>query len=405
MTERGAPLAAEGVRQTKGGLSPAEVFDAFPYGIIVVDESGFVLSCNDAAKRLLGLSADDPAAAGMTCCDLFGCLEPDGALGHACITDAALTTRGPVPEIRVDLPGTPSGAAWITAGRVEGEARHVIYQVRPGRAEDRRRRTEPHWTTGPLLHVRALGATEVDSPEGPIGGQWLEQRAGQLLKFLICERHRVVPLDEIADVFWREAGRSGPNNVRHFIHALRDRLQPCRTERGESAFIVTREGGYALNLRRIDLDVEHFEQLAAAGFAREEGDGRRERDLEEAARLYQGDLVAEEYYAEWAMPERDRLRGLARRALWVLATTRLVRGDCDGAQARLERIIEIEPFETAAHRALIALCLDVGNLSEAHRRYASLRARMRANFGMDPDFDLAQLRQRRGGAAAAFPLP
>ena len=41
----------------------------------------------------------------------------------------------------------------------------------------------------PEVHrVFAMGTLRIESPRGPLTGDWLEQRPGQLLRFLVCER-------------------------------------------------------------------------------------------------------------------------------------------------------------------------------------------------------------------------
>src|SRR5256885_9497574 len=85
-----------------------------------------------------------------------------------------------------------------------------------------------HWLDGPRLRIFALGGMRVESREGPLAGDWLEQRPGQLLRYLVSERHRVVPTEAIASAVWGQSGRNAPNTVRHLCHALPERLQPHR---------------------------------------------------------------------------------------------------------------------------------------------------------------------------------
>ncbi len=81
--------------------------------------------------------------------------------------------------MRIDTP-MPTGptAMWAAAGKIGRDGKRVVLQLRPGIAQDRRRRTEPHWMTGPRLRIRTLGSTVVESDEGPIRGAWLDQRTG-----------------------------------------------------------------------------------------------------------------------------------------------------------------------------------------------------------------------------------
>jgi DNA-binding SARP family transcriptional activator len=371
-------------------LSFRDVFAEFPYGILVLDRAGAVVAANGAARSLVGRLRRNGAA--VTCCELFGCQRPDGPLVEGCLTELARDADGTLPEVRVDLPKSPGGAGWVTAAPMTGSGR-VMLQLRPGALRDRRRRTEPHWSAGPQLRIRTLGRTVVASGEGPIGGEWLKQRPGQLLKYMVCERGRTVYPDEIVDIFWPDAGRGGLNNVRHFIHALRDRLEPNRPHREPSSFVLTRNGGYALDLDKVELDVGQFESLVSSGMSKiaDEAAVAGVEDLKRAVALYQGDFLADEPYSEWTLCERDRLRHLVHQALQTLADERLAREDIVGAAYHLEKLGEIEPFDIAVHHDIIELCLRRGRQSEAVRRYQSLRSRLVRTFGEEPGFTLGEL--------------
>ena len=86
--------------------------------------------------------------------------------------------------------------------------------------------------------------------------------------------------------------------------------------------------------------------------------------LARAVDLYRGDFLAEEPYADWARSERDRLRALAAEALRTLGAFEREAGDLDAAAAYLERLADLEPFDTDVHRQLIALCLERRRHSE-----------------------------------------
>jgi DNA-binding SARP family transcriptional activator len=107
--------------------------------------------------------------------------------------------------------------------------------------EDRHRRTVPHWIGRRGLTIRALGRTEVETGEIRIEGDWLLQRPGQVLKFLVVHWDRPVHVDEIVERFWPKGGPSGRNTVRHFVQALRDLIEPGRAPRIPS-FIHSTEG-------------------------------------------------------------------------------------------------------------------------------------------------------------------
>ena len=154
---------------------------------------------------------------------------------------------------------------WVTGAPYGGAEPSVVLQVRPGVAGDRRRRTEPHWMGGPHLRVFTLGRSRVECGEGPLAGEWLGHKPGSVLKYLVAHRDRVVPTDELIEVFWPEAARKGVTNVRQAVHTLRDRLEPGRPKHGGSAFVASRSGGYELERTAMWIDADDFEASVRAG--------------------------------------------------------------------------------------------------------------------------------------------
>ncbi len=296
-------------------------------------------------------------------------------------------------------PDHPTGAIWITAARAGHDGSQVLMHLRAALLLDRRRRTNLHWMEEAQLRIRALGETTVETEETKIEGDWLPQKPGQLLKYLVCQRGRPAPVDEIVEALWSEAGTSGRSTVRYFIHVLRERLEPNREPRSTSPFITSAMGAYSLD-RRVLLDIDEFERLVTAGLEGSDGtEEMREQAisrLERAIDLYRGDLFAEEPFAEWAFAERERLRGLAIQALRRLVEHHRSEGNLAAASSFLERSADLEPFETEVQRALIGAYLEQGRRSEAKRRYASFRKRLMDEFGEEPDFQLSDF--ANGGA-------
>jgi DNA-binding SARP family transcriptional activator len=324
---------------------------------------------------------------------MFACQRSDGPCHLGCLAQRAAQGGKTLPEIRIDtLAGSPVSAVWVTATPL-GVGTGVLLHLRPGDARDRRRRSDPHWIRGPELTIKVLGRIRVDSREGPLGGNWLQQRPGQILKYLICERDRVVQADEIAEALWPSSGRQGLSSVRHFIHGLRDKLEPGRSRRGGTPFIVTVRGGYAVNRRHVRIDADLFTEAVRDGLGalEREEDDRAGQMLELAMSLYRGDLLEDEPYAEWAMPERDRLRMMANDSLRALARIALGRGDQAEAIKHLDRLADLEPYDADVQRELLRVLLSAGRRSQAMRHYSTFKARLRKEFSAEPGFSLSEL--------------
>lgn len=365
-----------------------DVFDQLDYGLMVTAPGGAVQEANGTAWRLLEVEPGEREAGAHTCCALFGCGRDEPLTGD-CITELALGSDEPLPEMRIDL---SERGLWVTAAKGAGGDR-VLMHLRPGGLGDRRRRTHPHWMTPPQLRVRALGNTHVESPETTLGGDWLLQRPGRLLKFLLIQPGRRAHVDEIIEVLWPDAGTSGRSTVRYYVHILRHRLEPRREEGQPSSFISALNGTYSID-PRVSVDVDEFEALMAEGLRDPAGRSAAERQsslrcLKSALDLYQGDLFAEDPYAEWALAERERLRGLARSAIGSVVAAHRREGDIGAALRVLERHAEGWPLDAQLQRLLIGLSREAGRRTDAARRYDGYRARLASELGEEPGFSLA----------------
>jgi DNA-binding SARP family transcriptional activator len=383
-SDRAASLDSPGV----------DVFQSFPYGLLLLDRDRQVQDVNNAAQDMLGAIANPRAASGLTCCELFACRARGTTLEHGCLTELALAAPGPLPEVRVDLPhGANASAAWVTAASLKSGSAPVIVELRPGDRRDRRRRSSPQWVPPSRLHIYTLGRTLVESPEGLLSGPWLGRRPGQVLKYLVCERHRPVSAEEIAEALWPGGEQRSVKNVRYLIHALRERLEPDRAKREPSRFIRVEPGGYRLNPEAVEIDADQFERAAKNGLNRlAQGDHEVAGvHLGSAATLYAGDFLAEERYALWAFPERDRLRDLACDALSALARIHRSAGELQAASFLLDRLAEMQPFDADIQREAISVAIEQGRHTVARRRYAALRRRLLEEFGHEPPFDLVDV--------------
>jgi DNA-binding SARP family transcriptional activator len=357
-------------------------FESMPVPALVLGADGALIACNPAARVVLG----PLLRIGMQCCGFLGCRPPGESLGAGCVSELARRGDRALAERQIVL--HDGAVAWLSAARAGAGGEVVVMLNRLAGPAGLAREELP-----PRLSVRALGRTRLETDAAPLAGEWLGHRPGQVLKYLVCERGRVVTLEELLEVFWPTAGRAGATSVRQAIHTLRDRLEPDRPKGKPSGYVIARTGGYELTPGRVWIDADDFEAHARAGLdALHRGDAdRAEASLNAAAEAYEGDFLADEPYAEWALAERERLRDLAVQVLRELAGLKLAAGDEESAGDHLQRLAELEPLDLQAQRDLIALMLRRGRHSEALRRYELVRRRFKRTFGSEPGFTLSEL--------------
>jgi len=395
-----ADAKVEGPPEEKGWLP--SLFEDSPYGLVVTGRQGLILNSNRRATEML-FPRDTSKVRGSRCCDSI--CEPlnrqyRGGRNSVCLTERARDTGGALAEARleVDLGGVRT-SVWVTASPIEcGGAGAVLY-LRPedpsyGDLRTWTARRETKISSPPQLRIHTFGRTRVDVAGRDVGGDWLHQRPGQLLEYLVCARHRVATSEQISEALW--PGREQPwstTSVRHQVHALREKLEPDRGSDTPSQFIVTQRGGYRLDPKRVWIDADEFDDKVRTGltlFVNGEGQAAM-APLQQALNLYQGDFLSDDPYAEWALEERDRLRELAGRELRAMLSQTRSSGDLDPAAEHARRLAEMEPFDLDVQREFLEICIERGRHSEAMRRYALIRRRVRREFGHDPDFNLADL--------------
>src|SRR4051812_5973632 len=115
------------------------------------------------------------------------------------------------------------------------------------------------------LDVRVLGPFEVvrDGVVVDVGGP--RQRA--VLAHLALARGRVVPVERLIDRLWGDEVPSSATGTLHsYISRLRAAPEP-RRRGGAATVLVSEAPGYAVRLAPGSIDLDRFEELAAAGRA------------------------------------------------------------------------------------------------------------------------------------------
>jgi DNA-binding SARP family transcriptional activator len=144
----------------------------------------------------------------------------------------------------------------------------------------------------------------------------------------------------------------------------------------------------------IDVDVRRlvaFAQHLHAPEAGSTGAGSTEIDLN-SVRLAElcGELLPD-WYEEWLVDERERLRQIRLHALEKLSGLLSRAGQhSDAIQAALAAI-RLEPLRETAHRALIEAHLAEGNWSEARRQFHRCQRLFRAELGVEPTASMRRL--------------
>ncbi|MFF3323726.1 BTAD domain-containing putative transcriptional regulator [Streptomyces sp. NPDC002889] len=212
----------------------------------------------------------------------------------------------------------------------------------------------------------------------------------QILALLALNAQHIVPVPVLMEELWGAGPpRSAPTTLQTYILQLRRRLRsaiPGITGVWDKNVLVTRHGGYLLDVEPADVDALEFDRLAAAGHtAFELGDmAQASGNLTAALGLWRGPALADVPHGrhlgiEVTRLEESRLGALERR---ICADLRL--GRHREVIAELCALCERHPLhEGLRSLQMLAYCAD-GRSSDALIAYKRLRETLVEELGLEP---------------------
>lgn len=212
------------------------------------------------------------------------------------------------------------------------------------------------------------------------GGQVEVPPAAQrVIAFLALEGRRVNRL-AVSGTLWLDAGeeRAGAS------------LRTALWRLGQVAGDVVRGEGLTLGLAG-EVKVDFNQVYARANLLASQPEEHCERDLELLG--VTGDLLPD-WYDDWVLIERERLRQARLHALESLCRSLAAAGDYARAVHAGLMAVRVEPLRESSYRALIAAHAAQGNAAEGLRHYALYKRRMADELGLAPSAKMEMLVSR-----------
>ncbi|MFC0529173.1 AfsR/SARP family transcriptional regulator [Phytohabitans kaempferiae] len=214
---------------------------------------------------------------------------------------------------------------------------------------------------------------------------WSGVLGKSLLKYLMIQQPKPVTRGELLAAFWPGVPLASAKNRLHVaLYSLRtDLRQVC-----SKPVVVHNRDTYTINPElTVWLDVEEFTRLKAAGtmLART---GRRDdaiHALQAACSLYKGDLIEDTRFAEWVVPERDRLATTYLDLLAQLARLHFDGGRYPACVDTCRRLLARDPCWEQAHRLVMRSYLRLDKPHRAVAQFELCKRQLQASFGMTPD--------------------
>ena len=220
----------------------------------------------------------------------------------------------------------------------------------------------------PPVAVRCFGGFDIRVEDAAPSLSGVRPRARALLRLLSLYAGQPVHREVLVDAMWPQLDiDAGTHNLHVCISGLRTTLEPG-VARGASRLIVRDGDRYLLALPPGSTsDLRSFdERLATADRSRASGEADEAiADLEEALRLYVGEVLPEDGPTDWVVPHRDHYQVRAAEGAALLGRLHLDKGRPETAAQALRRSIDIDPCRDASWRLLVAAHEAAGDLAAA----------------------------------------
>lgn len=233
----------------------------------------------------------------------------------------------------------------------------------------------------PQLRVVLLGGFDLGVGDRTVDSStWRLSRARDIIKVLALSPGRRLQRDQVLELLW--PGRdleSAVNNLHQVLHAARQAIGAVGGD-GHACLRLENETLALCPKGDLSVDADEFESLA-----REALDSHRRADYERALRLYSGDLLPDDRYADWAAGPREILHRLKLDVMIGLAGRLAEDRELAAAADLLRRLLVEDATNESAHRDLMRVYALAGDRGAAARQYESLEKTLRDELGVAPE--------------------
>ncbi len=234
--------------------------------------------------------------------------------------------------------------------------------------------------------LRLLGSFQLFYQGRPITlGQ---PRLEELIALLTTQPGEPIQRGQIAYQLWPDSGeKQSRANVRNILYRLKRAWPNLDDAIAIDGKHVTWRGDTTFQV-----DVQRFEELNALA-DRSQNANDRIRLLMEAADCYQGDFLPN-CYADWALAERERLRGEYATVLERLVDALLDQRRYEEALQHAKALQRLDPLHESAYRHLMQTYAALGDRGAALRVYHACASTLQQELGVEPSPATEALRTR-----------
>ncbi|MFC4905712.1 AfsR/SARP family transcriptional regulator [Actinomadura gamaensis] len=242
------------------------------------------------------------------------------------------------------------------------------------------------------MEFRVLGPLEICSDGRTVPVRSGSQRA--LLAALLLSANQVVAADRLIEIIWGSAPpNSAEANLRTHVSALRRLLQASG---GGPSPLLTRPGGYLVQVEPDDLDLLAFDALVREGrrALREDQPATAVRRLSRALALWRGRPLEDVVLHGDGDAEAARLAEVRLGVVEDRLRAKLLSGDLADVVGELSGLVVEHPLREPLWALLMLALQRSGRQADALAAYDQVRRVLADELGADPGPELRRLHQQ-----------
>ena len=244
-----------------------------------------------------------------------------------------------------------------------------------------------------MLRLHLFGSPLIESTDPPL--QFRSRKIEALLYYLSVTFGHQHRRPNLASLLWSELPEEKAlGNLRYALWNLRQVLNnlPLTTDR----LTITLQPD-----KTIWVDVNEFQHLLNADDKLTDSEiSERMARLQRAVDLYRGgfldgfEITEAPFFDEWLQIQRTTLHDLAVDALTRLGAYYTTHHQLPEAIAATRHLLELEPWQEAAHRQIMTLLMLSGHRNAALTQYQQCRQILEADLDLEPEPETQALYQR-----------
>jgi DNA-binding SARP family transcriptional activator len=217
---------------------------------------------------------------------------------------------------------------------------------------------------------------------------WQKRKAGELFRYLIAQPNHSAGKEAILEALWPEHALNSGNDLLHqSTSALRRILEPDLPEKFPSRYISYEGERILLVLPQgSTIDFVLFRQEMQAAIQ----SGSADR-LQDAVRLYTGEIFPADRYAGWSDNLRESITALFQNGVLALARIYFVQMQYADALDCCRSLLRMDPLNEEAALLAMRSHLELGAVTHAMRIYQTLEKNLMDDLGIEPGTELRAL--------------